>query len=182
MTVLTRASARRFLRRSHAGGLLAAGLLSIAALASTVPGLLAHEYKAGSIVIDHPWSRQTPEGAKVAGGFLTLTNTCAEADRLVGVASSIAMTGEIHEMSVDDKGVMTMRPVEGGLEVPAGGTVELKPGSYHLMFMGLSARPVEGEAFTATLEFEKAGTVEVEFAVEAMGGAPKHDGHGSHGG
>jgi copper(I)-binding protein len=182
MSKLISASARRFLRRTHAGGLLAATVLSIAALASTMPGLLAHEYKAGSIVIDHPWSRQTPEGAKVAGGFLTLTNNGAAADRLVGVTSSISMRGEIHEMAVDDKGVMTMREVEGGIEIPAGGTVELKPGSFHLMFMGLNARPVEGEAFTATLEFETAGKVEVEFAVEAMGGAPKHDGHGNHGG
>jgi hypothetical protein len=182
MSTFLRASAPVFARRSHLAGLLAASALSLAALLGSVPVSQAHEFKAGDIAIGHPWSRQTPEGAKVAGGFLKLTNTGATADRLVGVSSPISMKGEVHEMAVDDKGVMTMRPVEGGIEIPAGGSVELKPGSYHLMFMGLTSRPVEGESFEATLEFEKAGKVEVEFAVEAMGGAPKHDGHSGQGG
>jgi periplasmic copper chaperone A len=182
MSTSLRASALVFVRRTHIAGVLTATALSLAALLASAPASQAHEYKAGDIVIGHPWSRQTPEGAKVAGGFLVLTNTGATADRLVGVSSSISMKGEVHEMAVDDKGVMTMRPVDGGIEVPAGGSVELKPGSYHLMFMGLTARPVEGETFEATLEFEKAGKVAVEFAVEAMGGAPKHEGHSGHGG
>jgi len=182
MSISLRASALVFIHRTHLAGVLTATAMSFAALLGSSPSSLAHEFKAGDIVIDHPWSRQTPEGAKVAGGFLVLNNTGSEADRLVGVSSPIAMKGEVHEMAVDDKGVMTMRPVEGGLEVPAGGSVELKPGSYHLMFMGLSARPVDGETFKATLEFEKAGKVDVEFAVEAMGGAPRHEGHGGNGG
>lgn len=184
MTISLGATKRHFLRRTHAAGFLAASALSLAALLTSGPAL-AHEFKAGDIVIDHPWSRQTPEGAKVAGGFLVLKNEGSQADRLIGVSSSIAMRSEIHEMAVDDKGVMTMRPVEGGLEIPAGGSVALEPGSYHLMFMGLATRPVEGESFPATLEFEKAGKIEVEFAVSAMGGAPKHDGHSrtmNHGG
>ena len=182
MSISIRASALVFARRTHLAGVLTATALSLAALVASTPVSHAHEYKAGDIVIDHPWSRQTPEGAKVAGGFLVLTNTGSEADRLIGVSSPISMKGEVHEMAVDDKGVMTMRPVEGGLEVPAGGSVALKPGSYHLMFMGLTARPVEGESFEATLEFEKAGKVAVEFNVEAMGGAPKAAGHSGHGG
>ncbi|MDN2580794.1 copper chaperone PCu(A)C [Aquibium sp. ELW1220] len=182
MSTSLRASALSFARRAHLAGILTASSLSLAALFASAPASHAHEYKAGDIAIGHPWSRQTPEGAKVAGGFLVLTNTGATADRLVGVSSPISMKGEIHQMAVDDKGVMTMRPVEGGLEVPAGGSVELKPGSYHLMFMGLTARPVEGDNFEATLEFEKAGKVTVEFAVEGMGGAPKHEGHSGHGG
>ncbi len=182
MSTSLRASALAFVRRTHLAGVLAATALSLAALVASAPASHAHEFKAGDIVIDHPWSRQAPEGAKVAGGFLVLTNTGAAADRLVGVSSPISMKSEVHEMAVDDKGVMTMRPVEGGLEVPAGGSVELKPGSYHLMFMGLTTRPVEGDTFEATLEFEKAGKVAVEFNVEAMGGAPKHEGHSGHGG
>ncbi len=71
-------------------------------------------------------------------------------------------------MGVKD-GVMTMRPVEGGLEIPAGSKVELKPGAYHLMFTGLKRQPKQGEKFPATLTFEKAGSVKVEFAVEGMG-------------
>jgi len=91
----------------------------------------------------------------------------------MAVESGISGKAEIHTMAVDDKGVMTMRMVEGGLEIPAGGTVELKPGGYHLMFIGLKAPPKEGEPFAATLSFEKAGPVAVEFAVTGMaGGAP----------
>lgn len=174
MSATIRASTHRFLRRTHAAGLAAATLLSLFAVVSLAS---AGEFKAGDIAIGQPWSRAAPEGAKVAGGFLVLTNAGSEPDRLVGVSSPISMKGEVHEMAIDDKGVMTMRPVEGGLEIPAGETVELKPGSYHLMFMGLTARPAEGDTFTATLEFEKAGTVDVEFAVEAMGGMPKQNGH-----
>ena len=80
-------------------------------------------------------------------------------------------------MSVDGNGVMTMRPVEA-IEIPAGGTAELKPGGFHIMFLDLKMGAVEGERFKGTLTFEKAGTVEVEFAVEAMGGAGGHEGHG----
>ena len=134
---------------------------------------LAHEFKVGDLVIGHPWSRATPAGAKVAAGYLKITNNGTEADRLVAVSAEIAAKGEIHEMAVDDKGVMTMRPLADGVEIPAGETVELKPGSFHLMFMPLGQPAVEGERFKGTLTFEKAGTVDVEFAVESMGG-----GHG----
>jgi len=131
---------------------------------------MAHEFKAGDLEIGHPWSRAVPVGATVAGGYLTVTNHGASPDRLLSVASDISAKAELHEMAVKD-GVMTMRPIEGGLEIPAGGSVELKPGSYHLMFMGLKELPKQGEKFPATLTFEKAGTVKVEFAVEAMDAA-----------
>lgn len=141
----------------------------------------AHDFKAGSLVIDHPWSRAVPEGGKVAGGYMTIRNEGVEADRLVSVRSGIAERVEIHEMKVDDKGVMTMRPLADGIELPAGGEVALAPGGYHVMFMQLSKRPAEGERFAGTLVFEKAGEVVVEFAVEAMGGGkPEHDAHQGH--
>lgn len=141
----------------------------------------AHEYKLGELEIGHPWSRETPAGAKVAGGYLTVTNHGKEADRLIAVSSDISEKGEIHEMAVND-GVMTMRQLPDGLEVAPGEKVELKPGAYHLMFMGLKAQPKKGERFAGTLTFEKAGKVDVEFAVDAMGGEPEHHGdHGSHG-
>ena len=137
--------------------------------------LSAHEFEAGTIAIDHPWSREAPEGAKVAAGYVVLRNAGSEPDRLLSATGEIAGRTEIHEMAVDDKGVMTMRPVDG-VEVPAGGEAALKPGSYHIMFFELERLPKKGESFAGTLTFEKAGTVEVEFAVEAMGG-----GHGGHG-
>jgi copper(I)-binding protein len=141
--------------------------------------LSAHEFKIGSIEVVHPWSRATPPGAKVAAGYLVIENSGSTPDRLMSATGEIAGKTEIHEMSVDAEGVMTMRPLPDGLEVPAGGEAELKPGSVHIMFMDLKRRAKAGEAFKGTLTFEKAGTVEVEFAVEAMGGEP---GNGAHGG
>ena len=131
---------------------------------------LAHEFKLGDLEIDHPWSRATPPGAKVAGGYFTVTNHGGVPDRLVSVTSDISAKAEVHEMAVKD-GVMTMRPVEGGVEIPAGGKIELKPGGYHLMLMGLKHPAKDGESFPATLTFEKAGSVTVEFQVEGMNAA-----------
>ena len=147
--------------------------------------LFAHGFKLGDLEIGHPWSRATPQGAKVAAGYLTIRNGGAAADRLVAASGEIAGKTEIHEMSVDDKGVMTMRPVTDGVEIPAGGEAALKPGSFHIMFMDLKRGVKEGERFKGTLTFEKAGTVDVEFAVEAMGGGSggqEAGGHGGHGG
>ncbi|MCV0395532.1 MAG: copper chaperone PCu(A)C [Rhizobiaceae bacterium] len=144
-------------------------------------GAFAHDFKVGSLVIDHPWSRAVPEGGKVAGGYMTIRNEGSDDDRLIEIRSGIAGKAEIHEMKVDDKGVMTMRPLADGIEVPAGGEVALAPGGQHVMFMQLSERPAVGERFAATLVFEKAGEVEVEFAVEAMGGGkPDHGSHDGH--
>jgi periplasmic copper chaperone A len=151
--------------------------LVLAAALLVAPAAWAHEYKAGTLDIGHPWSRATLPGAKVAAGYLTVKNSGTEPDRLIAVSAGIAGKGEIHEMTVKD-GVMTMRPVAGGLEIPAGGEVKLEPGSFHLMFMNLNAPAVAGEKFPGTLTFEKAGTVEVEFAVEKPGGGEDHSQHG----
>jgi copper(I)-binding protein len=145
--------------------------IAVFALALSFAGLhgaFAHEFKLGDLEIDHPWSRATPPGAQVAGGYFTIVNHGSQADRLVSVTSDISAKAEVHEMAVKD-GVMTMRPVEGGVEIPAGGKLELKPGGYHLMLMGLKQPAKQGESFPATLTFEKAGSVTVEFQVEAMG-------------
>ena len=137
----------------------------------------AHDHQAGSIVIEHPWSRATPPGAKVAAGYLVIRNESSEPDRLVGATAEIAGRAEIHAMEMKG-GVMTMRPVEGGVEIPAGGEVKLEPGSYHMMFMDL-ARPLkEGDHFAGSLTFEKAGTVAVDYAVGSLGAKPDHAGHG----
>jgi copper(I)-binding protein len=152
-------------------------VFALALLFAGLHGALAHEFKLGDLEIDHPWSRATPPGAQVAGGYFTIVNHGSEADRLVSVTSDISAKAEVHEMGVKD-GVMTMRPVEGGLEIPAGGAVELKPGAWHVMFVGLKSPPKEGEPFAATLTFEKAGDVAVEFAVEGMAGGMDHDAHG----
>ena len=131
----------------------------------------AHDYTVGPLKIDHPWTRATPKGAAVAGGYLKITNTGSAPDRLIGGTVAVAGRFEMHEMAVVG-GVMKMRPLPAGLEIKPGETVELKPGSFHLMFTELKQPVVQGKRVKGTLVFEKAGTVEVEYAVEAIGGAP----------
>lgn len=135
---------------------------------------LAHGFKAGAIDIGHPWSRATAPGAPVAGGYLKLTNNGTDADTLVAATFEAAGRVEIHEMAVVD-GVMKMRPLPAGIEVKPGATVELKPGGYHIMLMDLKRGLVKGDKVKGTLEFAKAGKVDVEFAIEALtAGAPAH--------
>lgn len=153
--------------------LAAAALLLSAGFAS------AHEFKAGPLKIGHPWSRATPAGAKVGGGYLSIENTGTAADRLVSVSVPFAARSEIHEMAVKD-GIMTMRPLDQGVELPVGKKVEFKPGGYHIMFMDLKQQLKQGEMMKGTLTFEKAGTVDVEFKVDsiaAKGAEGEHKGH-----
>lgn len=138
---------------------------------------------AADITVSGAWIRATPGGAKVAGGFLEIANAGAAADRLTGGTIDAAGRVEVHEMTMDGD-VMRMRELADGLEIPAGGAVSLRPGSFHLMLMDL-ARPLkEGETVTGTLRFEKAGELPVTFMVEAIGAkGPKGGmGHGEHGG
>lgn len=149
-------------------------------------GHTASATTAGSLTIGEAWMRQPPPGAAVAGGYMTITNTGASDDTLVGAAVPFAGRVEIHEMAVSG-GVMTMKPVEGGLRLPAGETVALSPGGFHIMMMDLTAAPKAGEQVPVTLEFEKAGSVELMMSVAPIGaarpgapaGAGAHD-HGSH--
>jgi len=139
----------------------------------------AYDFKVGGLEIDQPWSRATPKGAKVAGGYLKVTNTGTAADRLVGGTFAAARGVEVHEMSMD-RGVMKMRQLKDGLEIKPGATVELKPSASHLMFMDLSRPLTKGERVKGTLVFEKAGPVDVEYSVEAIGATPPQSGHAGH--
>lgn len=125
-------------------------------------------YKAGALVIESPWSRATPGGAKVGGGYMRITNTGTMPDRLIGGSTLLSARFELHEMSMQSD-VMRMRRLETGLEIPPGKTVELKPGGSHAMFLDLKQPLKEGERLKGTLVFEKAGTVPVEYSVRAIG-------------
>lgn len=130
---------------------------------------LSHDYKAGPLTLNHPWSRATPGGAKVAAGYLKIINTGPEPDRLVGGSSPLASRVEVHEMSTTD-GVMRMRPLEAGLEIKPGETLELKPGAaFHLMFQEIKAPLKVKDRVPANLSFQRAGPVEVLFNVEPIG-------------
>jgi periplasmic copper chaperone A len=128
----------------------------------------AGDYKAGSLDISNPWSRATPKGSSVAAGYMTIKNTGSTPDRLVEGSSDVASKFEVHEMKMEN-GVAKMRPVKGGLEIKPGETVELKPGSYHIMFVGLKKPLSAGDHVKATLVFEKAGSVSIDYDVRAMG-------------
>jgi len=145
-------------------------ILVWALLLTLCGGAFAQErtYKIGPLVIEAPWSRATPAGAKVGAGYVKITNTGDQPDRLVGGSLPLASEVEVHEMAMSD-GVAKMRRVENGLEIGPGQTVELKPGGYHLMFIGLHSGFREGETMKGTLVFEKAGTVGVEYHVAPVG-------------
>ncbi len=136
----------------------------------------AHDITKGDLVISAPWLRATPAGAEVAAGYLVITNKGTSAERLVSFSTDLAAQPEVHEMS-NEGGVMKMRPLAKGLVIPAGGSVKLEPGGYHLMLLQLKRPLAAGQRYKATLVFEKAGPVEVEFEVRAMGAGPQK-GHG----
>jgi periplasmic copper chaperone A len=128
----------------------------------------AEDVTVGALKISAPWARATPKGASVGGGYMTITNTGTAPDRLIGGASDISKSFEVHEMKMQG-GVMKMRPVAGGLEIKPGQTVSLDPSGYHIMLMGLKRQLKQGEHFKATLQFAKAGKVDVDFTVEGIG-------------
>ena len=139
----------------------------------------AQEVKAADLVITQAWSRATPGGAKIAGGFLTIENKGTTPDRLVSGSADIVGKVEIHEMAMNS-GVMTMRPLDKGLVIEPGKTVKLAPGGYHLMLMDLKQPLKQGDKVPLTLEFEKAGKVALSLDVQGVGaqapaGEMKHD-------
>lgn len=134
----------------------------------------------GALAIEGAWTRATAEGAKVAAGYLTLRNTSASADTLLSVSTPAAERGEIHDMTMTDDGVMRMRHLADGLEIPAGGTVELKPAGMHLMFLGLKERLVEGGTLPVTLTFKSGAVMTIALPVRALGapsGGGQESGH-----
>jgi hypothetical protein len=151
----------------------------IALVLMSLSPAIAHDYRVGKLTIDHPWARATPPGAKVAGGYMKITNNGAEPDRLIGGTLLAAKVFEVHEMRMEGT-VMRMRALEKGLEIRPGTSVELKPGSFHVMFMDLQTPLKEGEAVRGTLVFERAGTIEVEFKIESRGARGGSDLHGGH--
>ena len=158
--------------------LACAGLAALLALAVVQPAAAQH-LKAGDLIIETPWTRATPGGAKVAGGFLKITNTGSAPDRLIGGTLPLAEKVEVHEMAMAD-GIMKMRRLDA-LDIPPGKSIELKPGSYHVMFMGLKDGLKAGGTITGTLVFEKAGTVNVAYKIAPIGAASP-SGEASHGG
>ncbi len=161
-------------------------LATAVALALCASAAFTHDFTLGTLEIEHPASKATLPGQPVGGGFMIVTNKGTEADRLVSIAApDVSDDVQIHEMAMEND-VMKMRQLPDGIEIPAGATVELKPGGLHVMFMKIKHPFKEGEKFKATLTFEKAGTIDVDFTVEAAkpgakkgeGASGDHEGHG----
>jgi copper(I)-binding protein len=154
-------------RMSQCGvaAVLALGLGPISATA-----VCAADYDVGSIHITQPWARATPKGASSAAAYMTLTNNGKTPDRVNCVASDASAECQIHSMTMDN-GVMVMRPVEGGLEIKPGETVTLKPGGFHMMLLNLKHPLEQGNSLQATLKFDSAGTVQVDYPIAAIGAA-----------
>lgn len=154
-------------------------LVGLTFLALAAP-VIAHNFSIGKIAIGHPWTRETAATQSVGGGFLTIRNNGRSPDRLVSATSPVSGEVQIHTMSMDG-GVMKMRQLIDGITIPAGQSVELKPGGLHLMFVGLKKPFKQGAKIPATLKFARAGSVQVSFAVQPVGSsAPTEAGHAGH--
>lgn len=157
---------------------LAAFAVALVAAAPAAPAF-AHSVTVGALSLTDLWTRATPPGAPSAVGYLTITNTGKEPDRLLSATSGAAAKGELHIMAVKD-GIMTMGPVADGIVIPAGGSVTLAPSGLHIMFITLKDGLKEGGRMPVTLTFEKAGKVDTFLHVLAIsakgpGDAAPHD-------
>ncbi len=152
------------------------------ALISATTVVLAHDFKVGDLVIDHPYATPSLAGRNIGGGFIkAIKNNGDTPDQLIAARTSAAASVELHQMSMDG-GIMRMREVSA-IEIPAKGQVELRHGgvaTYHLMLMGLKAPLKDGDRFALTLVFKKAGEKEVMMSVQspkASAADPQHKGH-----
>lgn len=137
---------------------LTAALLAASLLAT------AHEYEAGELHIDHPWSREMPPVAPTAAAYFVVHNKGDQDDRLLAVETPVAGKAEIHEHA-HVGGLMKMQQVLN-VVIPAGGEVKFAPMGYHVMLFNLKQQARDGDRFPLTLTFEKAGQVQVEVAVQ----------------
>ncbi|MEZ5788644.1 MAG: copper chaperone PCu(A)C [Xanthobacteraceae bacterium] len=143
-------------------------LAAVFLLAATVAAA-AQNYRIGGIEITGPWARATPKGATVTAGYMRITNNGDKPDRLLGGRSSVAGAFDIQEMTFAGN-VMRLRTLARGLDIQPGQTLDLRPGApYHFIFAGLS-RPLQpGDRVQASLWFERAGRVDIEYAVQPIG-------------
>ncbi|MGI8526215.1 MAG: copper chaperone PCu(A)C [Pseudolabrys sp.] len=143
-------------------------ILAVVIVAILAGPAIGADVKAGALQISAAWARATPKGATIGGGYMTITNSGTISDRLIGGSSAVSDKIELHEMSMDN-GVMKMRPLASGLEIKPGQTATLTPGGMHMMFVGLKQPLTQGQTFKVTLEFEKAGKVEVDYPIAGIG-------------
>jgi periplasmic copper chaperone A len=129
-----------------------------------------------TIAVEQPWARATPKGTKMGAAFMTLVNNGASAERLLGATTPLAEHVQFHQ-ETEEKGVSRMRELKA-VDIKPGGKIIFKPGEMHVMIVGLKQPLIEGQTFPLTLQFEKAGIVEVTVPVQKIGATePGHIGH-----
>ncbi len=146
-------------------------ILAAAAFVAAAPAL-------AQVSVDGAWLRETAPGARTGAGYGLVVNAGSAEDRLLGGSTPVAARLEVHSMTMDG-GIMRMRPVTGGLAIPAGGRVALKPGGYHLMLIGLKQPLRRGTMVPVTLDFARAGLLKLSLRVESIdhGRESPHAGH-----
>ena len=142
-------------------------------LLAAAVGLFSTPLFAGDIMIDDAYARASRPGAPTGAMFMTIMNHGAEDDTLVAAASPVAKLVELHT-HIEEDGVMKMRPVEEGFEIPAGGMHMLQRGGDHVMLMGVTETLENGDMLPLVLTFEKAGEVTLEVMVDNDRDQGKH--------
>jgi periplasmic copper chaperone A len=140
----------------------------MAMLLMAAPAAFAQTAGNSEINVEQPWARATPAGAMTGAVYMTLTNKTKDADRLTAASSDVAAKVQIHEMAIEN-GIMKMRQLVNGLAIPAGGSVTLKPGGFHVMLIGLKKRLIAGQTLPLTLTFAKAGSISITVPIQAIG-------------
>ncbi|MGH6670497.1 MAG: copper chaperone PCu(A)C [Xanthobacteraceae bacterium] len=143
-------------------------LAMMAILAAVAPAAFAQGGGTSTIAVEQPWARATPTGATTGAVYMTLANKTKDADRLTAASSDVASKVQIHKMSVVN-GIMKMRQLVNGLAIPAGGSVTLKPGGYHVMLVGLKKQLIAGQTLPLTLIFAKAGKISITVPIKGIG-------------
>lgn len=167
-----------------------AALAALLSLAAPLPAFahngLVHQgcpvgqsFVAGALTVTGAYTRAMAPNAGAAGGYLDIANGGSEADTLTGVSSVAAGLAELHEMKLEGD-MMKMQRVEGGLEIPAGGTLALAPRGFHIMFMQVGTPFKEGECVEVTLHFAKAGDLPVQLNIGGMAQDGPPEDHGGH--
>jgi len=143
-------------------------LAVMAILTAVAPAAMARADEPLKITVVQPWARATPAGATTGAVYMTLANKTDTADRLTAASSDVAGKAQVHEMAVVN-GIMEMRELPDGLAIPAGGSVTLKPGGYHVMLIGLKKPLIAGQTLPLTLTFAKAGNISITVPIHAIG-------------
>lgn len=150
-------------------------ILAVLALSAIASAANANDYTLGELRITQPWAKASLKGVPNSAAYLTITNAGDTDDTLVAASTGVSRAVEIHTMTMKD-GVMRMRRLEGGVTLPAGQTIALKPGGKHIMLIGLKDRLEAGASFELTLTFEKAGEKRIDVMVGEQPPAAAKDG------